>query len=98
MSEYGEELRQQTRSRWSGPRKSKASELHPLYITSIPLGQAEKLTLGEELVRRIEIGEELEKAFESVLRKGLRHPGTNKARLTYYLLNELEKAQREGRI
>ena len=67
-------------------------------ITTTPLGEQEKFTLGELLVRRIEMGEAPEEAFKKALGTGIRQPGASKAGVTRYLIRVLEKAQEEGRI
>jgi len=67
-------------------------------ITTTPLGQQERLTLGELLVRKIEMGEDLDEAFKKVLSIGIRQPGASKEGVTKYLVRELLKAEEEGRI
>lgn len=104
MSEYWDQLMKESRTLPStggeGIRVSKRGKITiPLpRITTTPLGQQEKLTLGELLIRRIEMGESLEVAFRKALGTGIRQPGASKAGVTRYLLRELEKAQEEGRI
>ena len=67
-------------------------------ITTVPLGKVEKFTLGEELVRRIELGEDPEKVFRLLLHRGTRQVGASKERVARYLKNALEEAVEEGRI
>jgi len=67
-------------------------------ITTTPIGQVERFTLGEELIKRIELGEDPGEAFAKMLNKGARKPGATKEGVSRYLLRELEKAEEEGRL
>ena len=68
------------------------------YITTAPFGRPERMTLGEELVRRIQIGEDPEEAYRHVLHKGTRSPGARKKPVMEYLDKALRDAHEEGRI
>ena len=67
-------------------------------ITTVPFGKTEKFTLGEELVRRIQIGEDPDEVYKELLNRGARQAGATKAGVERYLKRSLVEAIEEGRL
>lgn len=55
-------------------------------------------SFGEDFIKEIEEGGDVEATFEKYLKKGLRLPGTSKQLVQAYLLATLKQAVRQGRL
>lgn len=67
-------------------------------ITTTPFGKQERLTLGEELIRRIQLGQDPEGTYRMLLNRGARQVGATKTGVDRYLKNALAEAEEEGRL
>ena len=67
-------------------------------ITTTPLGKQERFTLGEELIRRIQLGEDPEEVYKILLNRGARQVGATKKGVDRYLRKALLDAIEEGRL
>ena len=75
-------------------RRAKVRRYRPIYPESLH----EKMSLGEEFIRKLEEEGDEKEVFKKYVRKGTRQPGTEKKKIEAYLRRALERAAEEGRI
>jgi len=96
--ELDDVINRKSRSSFGGESRTRMPRIPFPHITTAPLGKPERLTLGEKLVRLIEVGENPEEAYLRVLNEGVRREGGNKKSMMNYLNNALRNAHEDGRI
>lgn len=104
MNEYWDYLVSESKrpSPWASTGKvrytKKGAEVLLPRITTVPLGKKETFTLGEELIRRIQLGEDPDEVYKQLLYRGSRQPGATRKGVERYLKRSLAEAIEEGRL